>query len=262
MKKYQFNVGEKTLKDYHKQVRNTKAKINRVKKQYGIDLSNEIDIPSLESFGSRKDFNEWKRNVESFRNRANTNYQFEKNQHGIVVSKRKLNELERLTKKAQKRVRKEIEKFQDKPFISGGQQQGTIGLQRPNKGNLYVPKDFNFDEVNSESRLNDIEESLLKKIDDKEYDIRLARMKENFIEALSGSFNSEAEKLIKMIRKVDDFDFYQLYMTYDEFDFDYFDTDGQGVSADEKSIGDMEKYIQLYNEGKIENKELWHKNFS
>src|SRR5690606_39756223 len=60
---YQFPVGEKTLETYRREVRNTRAKLNRILKQHNIDLSNEIPIPDLESFRSRKEFNEWTRKI-------------------------------------------------------------------------------------------------------------------------------------------------------------------------------------------------------
>ena len=38
-KSYQFNVGKKTLDLYNKEMKNTKAKINRTKKKYGVDFA-------------------------------------------------------------------------------------------------------------------------------------------------------------------------------------------------------------------------------
>lgn len=159
---FQFPVGEKTLELYHREVRNTRAKINRVKKHHNIDLSEEIPIPSLEDFSSRKELNKWVREVQSFRNRANRNYQFVKNQYGVSASKARLDRIEEKTKKAQKLADEQIDKYEDKPFISGGETQGTVGMQRPNKAGIYRPEDFNFEDVRSKQRLDEIEESMEK----------------------------------------------------------------------------------------------------
>lgn len=258
---YQFNVGEKTLELYQKEVRNTRAKLNRVLREHEIDLSNDINIPSLESFSSRKELNQWVRNVQSFRNRANRHYQFVKNEYGVSASKSRLDKIEKLNKKAQKLADEQIQKYEDKPFISGGKEQGTVGMQRPNKTGIYRPKDFNFSEVRSEQRLREIEQAMGEKSVPLYYDERMERMKTNFIEALSGSFNSLADGLIGEIKNLNADVFYQLYLEFDEFDFDYFDTDGQSVVADESSIGQMLRAIDKYKEGRLDT-DLWHENFN
>lgn len=257
---YQFPVGEKTLAEYQRQVRNTKAKIRRVLKTHNIDLSDEIKIPKLEEFSSRKEFNRWVRKVERFRSRTNPKYQFVKNQYGVSASKEELRIIEQKTKEAQRLADEQIKKYEDKPFISGGEEQGTVGMQRPNKTGIYRPADFDFDEVRSRQRLEEIKESVEKKSEPEYYDERLERMKQNFIVALEGSFNSLADELVEEIKKIPAEDFYQIYLMFDEFDFDYFDTEGQMVTADETSVGQMMKYVQRYHRGDLDT-DLWHENF-
>ena len=91
---YQFPVGEKTLAEYQRQVKNTRAKLRRLQKQHGVDLRDEIKIPKLEDFGRRKEFNAWVREAERFRARGNDQYQFVKNQYGVSASKKQLKEIE------------------------------------------------------------------------------------------------------------------------------------------------------------------------
>lgn len=258
---YQFPVGEKTLAEYRRQVKNTRAKLRRLRKQHGVDLSDEVKIPKLEDFGRRKEFNAWVREAEQFRNRSNINYQFVKNQYGVSASKRQLKEIERNVKKAQQLADQQIADSQDLPFISGGQTQSTVGMQRPNKTGIYRPHDFDFEEVRSTTRLEEIQSSADKKSEQEYYDERMQQMKENFIIALRGSFNSLADELVDAIKDIPASDFYQIYLMFDEFDFDYFDTDGQFVSADETSIGQMMKYVNRYKDEGIST-DLWHTNFN
>lgn len=254
-----FRIGQKTKEEYNRQVRNTKAKIRRVEKNYGVDLSTKIDIPSLDSFETRSEFNRWVKNVERFRSRSVPDYQFEKNEYGVVATKKQLNKIERQTRKAQKLADEKIEEFEDKPFYSGGKEQGTVGLQRPAKSGIYRPHDFDFSKVRSRQRLREIEESMDRKSNVLYYDERSKRMQDNFIEALEGSFNSLADELIEKIKNVPPDDFYQLYLMFDEFDFNYFDTDGQNVESDETSIGQMMKYIEMYERDGLG--DLAHENF-
>lgn len=260
---FQFAVGEKTLEQYHRAFRNTKAKISRVKKNYGIDLSSDIQVPSLESFGSRKEFNEWLRKSESFRNRANLNYQFEKNEFNVSASKKRLNEIDRKVKQSQERAKEEIEKYKDLPFYSGGEKQGTVGLQRPNKTGIYVPNDFDFSTVKSYKRLDEIEQGANNRLDPEHYDKRAERMKENFMTALAESFNSLADDVIDKIAEVPAQHFYQLFLEHDEFDFTNFiyDPEGLMLDNDESELAEIGNVIDRYNRGEIDSS-LWHKNFN
>lgn len=70
-----------------------------------------------------------------------------------------------------------------------------------------------------------------------------------------------ADELVEAIKDIPASDFYQIYLMFDEFDFDYFDTDGQFVSADETSIGQMMKYVNRYNDKGL-SRALWHTNFN
>ena len=65
-----IRISNKDKKEYAKLVKNAKSKVRRVQKNYGIDLSKEIELPSLESFETRKQFNEWKQKQSSFLNRV------------------------------------------------------------------------------------------------------------------------------------------------------------------------------------------------
>lgn len=257
---YQFPVGKKTLEEYQRQVRNTRAKVNRVKRVHNIDLTDEVEIPKLEEFSSRKEFNRWVEKQERFRSRSNPQYQFVRNEYGVSASKQRLREIEKKVDRARKLADEEIKKYEDTPFVSGGKQQSTIGMQRPNKTGIYKPEPFDFRQVRSERRLEEIEESAQRKSEREYYDERLERMKDNFIVALSGSFNSLADDLINAIKDIPDDDFYQMYLMFDEFDFDYFDTEGQLVTADETSVGQMMKYVKMYENGDLDS-DLWHENF-
>ena len=74
-----IRISQNDKQDYQRLVRNAKAKIRRVKKKYNRELSSSVELPSLSSFKSRKQYNEWKNEIKSFTNRGNTKYQFVKN---------------------------------------------------------------------------------------------------------------------------------------------------------------------------------------
>ena len=260
MADYQFNVGKKTIESYRKERKNTMAKIRNIKKRYGIDLSSEIELPSLESFGSRKEFNEWSRNVQDFRKRSNYQYQYVKNDYGVVASKKQLFEIEQKTKKAQRIAEKKLKEAKALPFYSGGKEQGTVGMQRPNKSGVTVPKKFDFKQVRSQGRLKDVEESLEKKSKSDYYEQRNKIMMDNFIDVLGKSYNSQAEQLIDEIKQMNPDDFYELYLMFDEFDFMLFYENSGVVGAEFDDTNVMLGYLKAFNDGEI-NMNLKHKNF-
>ena len=259
-KNYQFNVGKKTKALYEKELRNTKSKINRIRKKYGVDLTNEIELPSLESFSSRKELNAWVRNVQSFRNRGNLDYQFIQNEYGVVASKKEIFEIKENTRKAQRLADEKIASMQNLPFISGGKQQHTVGMQRPNKSGITRPKDFNFDTVRNRQRLKDIQESTRSKSNKDYYDKRNEVMMKNFVDILRVSFHSSADELIEELKTVNPDDFYEMYLMFDEFDFSLFYTVDELTANDEGTINQMISYVKAFNNDEID-LSLHHENF-
>lgn len=235
-------------------VKNTKTKVKRTLKNYGIDLSNEVELPSLESFQDRQSFNEWKNKASSFTNRANTHYQFKKNEHGVTASKFLINKIERDTKRAQKMADKLREEATDKPFISGGKEQGTVGqrllmMGKPTTAGISRPPDFHFGKIRSYRDLEKKAKNMAERAEHGYFDRRMEKMKENFMEILSLSFNSDADPLIEKLKRVPAEDFYEMYLMFDEFDFDLYDSEGNYVDGD---IKQLENYVDRYLAGDID----------
>lgn len=250
----QIRIRKQDKDEYKRLAKNTKAKLKRVKDKYGIDLSDEVDLPSLDSFKTRGEFNQWKEQQKSFTNIGNTKYQFVTNVHGVPLDKQSLYRVKEDTKKAQRIAEKLKEDMMNKPFISGGVQQGTVGgrlemVAKPNVAGIYSPPDFNFDQYTERGGLLDKIENMRQRANPDIIDIRTKRMKDNFIEGLQESFNSDADELIVKLKKIDPRDFYQMYMMYDEIDFYiFYDDDGERVTG---QISVIESYIDRYEKGKV-----------
>lgn len=242
--------------EYQRLMKNIKAKIKRTQKNYGVDLTGEVDIRPLSTFKSRKEFNKWKEEMLSFTNRGNLDYQFEKNRYGVVASKRELFKAKEHTRKAQ-RIATDIQsKVRELPFISGGQVEGTVGqrmlqVKKPNAMGVYVPDDFEFDKYRSREYLEKRFKNLEKRADPNIFDVRTNQMLENFIEILELSFNSESDELIELLKDIPPQDFLEIYMQFDEFDFDLYDSDGQMVDADTGTINQMISNLEMYYRGEV-----------
>ncbi|UMO75928.1 terminal protein [Bacillus phage vB_BsuP-Goe22] len=242
--------------EYARLVKNTKAKIKRTQKKYGVDLSAEIDIPDLESFGTRAQFNKWKEQASSFTNRANMRYQFEKNAYGVVASKAKIAEIERNTKEVQRLVDEKIKAMKDKEYYAGGKPQGTIEQRIAMTSPAHVtgitrPHDFDFNKVRTYSRLRTLEESMEMRTDPQYYEKKMIQLQLNFIKSVEGSFNSfdAADELIEELKKIPPDDFYELFLRISEISFEEFDSEGNTVENVEGNVYKILSYLEQYRRG-------------
>lgn len=206
----------------------------------------------MEDFKTRKEFNRWKEEVRNFTNRANTKYQFQKNEFGVVASKREINEAKRATKQAQnlaKRLQKETAK---KPLIVNGKKEGTLGqrmqqMGKPNVDGIFVPKDFDFDKIRTREQFELKSDSMNKRAQPDYLDKRQVAMKENYIKMISENYNSDGDKLIEEIQKINPSDFFELFLMHEELQFDFEYTEEQTEANLQKKLS----IIESYQQGKI-----------
>ena len=234
-------------------VRNSKAKIRRVKNKYDIDLSVDVDLQKLTDFKTRKQYNQWKEDNESFRNRNNRNYQFVKNDSGVVSSVKRLNKIKKDVQQVAKVARDIESKSNSLPFFSGGKLQGTVGSRkmmeiRPSTLGIREPKEFDFNEIKSSDMLDNYEVNMERRKDPALLDERMLRMKDNFISILEFSFNSDSKKLVEELKTIPADDFYEIYLMFDEFDFALYDSDGDDVIATDNHLNIMMSYIERYKQ--------------
>jgi len=267
-----LRIDSKTQAEYNSLVKRSKAKVSRVQKKYGVDLSGEIELPSITSFKSRKAFNEWKGQAESFTNRYNTKFQFRKNEQGVVASKKFLNEIERDTNKARRNAKELIAKVENKEIKVGGKPQGvTVGqqaklLSRPNIAGVVVPPKFNFKNIQDQKQLNKKAENMRDRASSKFYNERNKTMRDNYADMLSLSYHNWADDLAKRIRELPPDIFFEMYTQEDEFDFSQWDSEGQYTGGEEVSeaegkINKMMGFIDQYWAGKMK-LDLKHDHFS
>lgn len=247
-----IRITKNDVGEYKRLVKNTKAKISRTLKNYGIDLSSEINIPSLEDFKTRKQFNKFKEEVRSFTNRNNTAYQFVKNKYGVVISKKELNKIKRDSKLAQTQAKKVQNKAAKLPFIADGEVVSTVGqrsqlMGKPNTGGITIPKDFNFDTIQSNYQLDKKKKNLEDRSKPDFFNKRAELLKENYIKAIRENYNSLGDELIEEIKDVDANDFFELFIQHDDLQFEYVYTEEQN----EESLEEKMNVIERYKRGEI-----------
>jgi hypothetical protein len=208
-------------------VKNSKAKVKRTFQKYGIDLTEEVTIPSLDSFQTREEFNKWKEKTGSFTNRNNQRFQFVKNEHGVVASKSLLNEISRNRNREIRVAEQKLKDMENKPVYHKGELVSRQGLEilklaGPDRAGIHIPKQFNFKDVRSRGRLDDLLKTTRKRADPNFFDKRTSKMHEVFIEELEKAFNSDSNWLVDKIKSMSPDDFIDMYKMYTSFDFQIF----------------------------------------
>ena len=245
-------------KEYARLVRNAKAKIRRTNQKYQVDLTSDIKIPSINEFRTREEFNKWKQKMSSFTNRSNLKYQFEKNRYGVVATKKDLNRIRRDDEKALKIIEEKINQQKDKPFYVNGKMVGTqefksLWLAKPDIGGFYKWKPFDWENVRDKRAVANRLKRLDKVLEEDYFDKRTAKMKQNFIEELQFSFNSEADKVVDMLQYLRPDDFYELYNMFpDVFDFRLYSSENAGGADDTDDLVAMEAYLEDFFQGRID----------
>lgn len=244
-------------KEYQRLVRNTKAKLNRIQDEYGLDLSHEIEIPNFEELNSPEKFDEFAERMSSFTDRGNLRYQFQRNKKGAVYSKQELNEGIANTMIAQEQAKQFIDKYKENPYFIAGKEAGyTVGdrmmlYEKENVAGITVPDDFDIDKFESRSRLLGRLELLGEKASGKFFDQSMSRMKENFMKALRGSYNSDADDVLDMIDIVPPDDFFELFIMKAEFTFEDYASDGS-IDGSETQLNILRGYLESYFRGEID----------
>jgi hypothetical protein len=219
-----IRIKKKDEAEYKRLVRNAKAKIRNVKKKHQIDLTDEIRLPSLSSFQTRKEFNDFTEFVSKFNKGLKNDYKIVKNDKGESFTKKEIKTYEHKQKEAIRLAKEHYEKTtaeQQKIFL------------KPN--NLDIPRNIPWKDLNR-TNFNQRLENLTKRSDPDYFNERDELFKTNYIKSILGSFNERevVEEIVELIQAIPADKFYDIYKEFLEyFDFELFDSEGQTVGADD-----------------------------
>jgi hypothetical protein len=238
-------------------VRNTKAKMRRVKRDYGLDLSYEIDIPSYSEVKSSETFDDFSEEMMSFTDRGNANYQFARNEKGMPYSKAELQRGLELREIAAVNAQNFIDRFKEKEYQINNQDAGyTVGdrmtlYEKENVAGITVPNEFDINAFESRNRLESRLETLEEKADGVFFDRSMRTMKENFMKSLKGSFNSTGDDIVEMIDIMPEDDFFELFIQSAEFTFEDYASDGS-IDGTVEQAERLRGYLHEYFKGNVD----------
>jgi len=256
-----FELSSDEKKLLTKLSRNVANKIKRVEKNFGDKLAKQLQreftIIEPDMIPSQREFTRLRKKYESFTDPKNRNYQYKKNQHGIVASKAFLDELEENVKKAQDISKEVRDRFKGVNIIQGGRETHiTVEMQKmllakPDRGFNGV-KDFNFDDIETERTLKRRFETAKQRSQEAYYEEGLVRLQDNYIRSLEGSFNSDADDVVAILRQMSPDDFYEIYSIYDEVSFELVDSEGAFSGANEEILERVRTYVNDFVKGRTD----------
>lgn len=259
----QIRITQNDRQEYERLARKTKGKIARTRKKYGIGKFeytdkdgnvSKIEVPKLDSFSSRKEFNEWKEKAESFTNRYNLNYQYRKNDYGVVATKKEISEIQRNTKIAQREADRRNKQIEKLPYRHQGKTIGTVGQEamrfsKPKFG-YNRPNDFDFSKTRTRRALEVKKKSMSEKADYRNFDKKSIRMKENFMKALESIFGEDVDDVLAIIGSMPPDEFFAIYdIENDIFDFDLYDSDQDVTNFIQGKLNGIRNVLDDYVNG-------------
>jgi hypothetical protein len=230
-----IRITKKDEQEYKRLINNAKAKIRRVKKTHNIDLSDEIKLPSLSSFQNRKEFNNFKEDINKFNKGLKNDYKIVKNEKGESFTRKEIKKYE----KAQKQAIKNAEEY----YAKTKTEEQKIFLK---PSNLDIPRSKPWQELNRKA-FDQRLENLVKRSDPKHFDERLERFRDNYIKSLEMSFNetSRLKDVVKMINEIPPDYFLQVYKDNQKwFDFEVFYNPDQ--ETDERELEKIELVLRQF----------------
>lgn len=257
-----IRIRKKDRAERNRLAKNARQKIRRARENHGQDLRGVIDIPKMEDFSTRKEFNQWKKDVADFVDRSNLQYQFKRNVHGISASKERLQRIEEKNKEERRLAQERIDEQKENVYGEGGEIKGKLKDREvlfKNQEDVYgvdVPEKFDFEDIATEQRLEDVEKRAERRADPEYFRIRDERMKTNFTSMLAESFNNLADEVIAKINNMPADDFFEIFNMFEEFNFqEHYPVKGEdeqyAQDKQESDIQAMNTYIDAWNNGEI-----------
>jgi hypothetical protein len=219
-----IRISKNDEQEYKRLVRNAKAKMRRLQKQHGIDLTNEISLPSLSSFQNRKEFNNFKEDINKFNKGLKNDYKIVKNDKGVAFTKKEV--------KAYEKKQKEAIQLAEEHYEKTKAENQKIFLK---PSNLDIPRKIDLNDIKSRDNFKQRLENLTKRSMPNYFNQRDKDFRDNYIKSIQGSFNENSlvASIVEMLEEIPPDYFYEIYKDNIEwFDFELFDSEGQEVGAD------------------------------
>jgi predicted transcriptional regulator len=133
------------------------------------------------SFQNRKEFNNFKEDINKFNKGLKNDYKIVKNEQGVAFTKKEVKKYE----KAQKEAIKNAEEY----YAKVKTEEQKIFLK---PSNLDIPRSIDLNDIRNRQNFEQRIQNLIKRSDPEHFNERLERFRDNYIKSLEMSFNDSS----------------------------------------------------------------------
>ena len=266
-----MRILNRDIKEYKRLRTNYRSKLWRIRRATNFSLPAEqidkelgLSFPSLNefkegAFETRKQFNQFKKEVKEVTSRTFQPLQITENKSGMRYPKI-VNQIGTTqSKKAQQKVDQQRDRLSKLPLFLDGEERGTVAdsqlaLTDAEKYGIYKSPDFDIDDyINPKSVEKRIDRDILRQ-QDEYYTEKKETMLDHFMSIFQGKGDT-AENIIRLLEQMDPDDFYELYLMFpDEVNFEDWDSDtAEHQTGDTNQwYGRLEQILSPFADGDID----------
>jgi hypothetical protein len=243
-----IRINKKDKAEYQRLMRNAKRKMKRLAKK-GIDqetLLGLVDLPPLQAFDTRKEFNRWKEEATRFTKRQVKDFQVVMNEKGVPLLGKEIKEYKAMEAKAIQ--------LAEEHYINTTTPQERIFKKAPK---LDIPDPLDLAKVESRERFKTKTKQMKKRANPTYFRERDLLFKSVFVSGIEANYQ-DSPLLAAVLEKLDTLspdEFYELYKM-DEFDsifnIEFYPSDGQGDNASDARLNEMNNILNAFFESKID----------
>lgn len=250
-----MNLGRQAKKTIAKYKARARAKISRLKK-IGIDVKPFLDFDLNVEFENRKQYNAWKRSIDSFTSRTNVDFKVKKTSNNVPYLPVEQKELSRLTREANKRSKEKREQLmQLEQLDKHGNIVGTVAdelsvLKDKETGFVKEVSELTVEDMPNRRVLNKRLDKMRERASNDYYDKRNETMRENYIKLMYQVYHDNADEIVKMINTLSSDDFVEFYLKNRDFQFAWYDSQkGLYIGGDtehllDDPVGELKNNLQ------------------
>lgn len=253
-----FKLGKQALKTYQRYKQRARAKIKRLESK-GIDVSEYINIPNKDEFNTRKEYNQWKKQVDRFTDRNNSDFKAKKSKEGFYYLGIERKQLINKTKESISRAKQRQNELNELPiYDENGNVVSTVKRQQSHykdeeTGFVKVPTLLDVDDLPSRNALLKRISKMKERSTEEYFNKRDEQMRENWIDLMYISFGDEADELVSKVKSMNVLDFVEMYWMFRDFKFNYYDSK-KGYLGDNPNaqLEELNKSVDMYIKGEVD----------
>lgn len=252
-----MRISKRDRQEYDRLTKALMSKAKRVKKQHNINLLSEnpdLKMKPLENM-TRNEFNTYKEQARIMTKRGIQRFSYVKINDYVSVSRSEERRLRYNKEIADKQAQRRYDELKDKDYYEEGQQPTKVGeyvetMKNPDIPGINAPHVLDDDKIASREYIQNKISQLDNFSDVSTRNERNDTMKQNYINALKETFNSDSDQLVEQVEKMNTDDFIELYSRSADMSFSFFYSEDDDLL--QENLNNIQSYVNSYYQGDVD----------